>query len=40
MRLCATNRFVTAAESSHVAPGAPGVGSQSPVNQSFVHEYR
>src|SRR5687767_12796782 len=37
MRLCATNRFVTAAESSQVAPGAPGVGLQSPLNQSFDH---
>jgi hypothetical protein len=30
-------RFTVAAESSHVDPGAPGVGSQSRVNQSFVH---
>ena len=37
IRLCAMNRFTVAAESSQVAPGAPGVGSQSPFSQSFVH---
>ncbi len=39
-RLCMANRLTAAAESSHVAPGAPGVGSHCPTFQSFVHGNR
>src|SRR5262245_52184777 len=38
IRLWSTNRLTVAAESSHVAPGAPfGVGSQLSLYHEFVH---